>query len=184
MGKSKTPELTALKLSLIGKEAFATGKRSISLEKNPAWKGGIIRSHQAGYIRIKLAPNDPFYAMCDSEGYVYEHRLVMAKSLGRCLTKNEFVHHRNQYNTDNDPKSLKLTSSNGEHARIHQVPTFIFLNCSYCGNQIKRLLWQVMNNSTGRFYCNNSCQANYQYNYGFPTGKGGFCQLPLENKET
>ena len=176
MGRSNTPELTALKLSLIGREVFATGKRSISLEKNPAWKGGIVKS-QAGYIRIKLASDDPFYAMCDSEGYVYEHRLVVARSLGRCLTKNEVVHHRNQYNDDNDPKSLKLTVSLGEHARIHQVPTFIFLNCSYCGEQIKRLLWQVMSNTTGRFYCNNSCQAKYQYRHGMPTGKGGFCQL-------
>ena len=178
MVKSNTPESTALKISQIAKEAFASGKRSHLREKNPAWKGGITKCHSARYIRIKLAPADPLYAMCDSKGYVYEHRLVMAKLLGRCLNENEVTHHRNQDTTSNSPNSLKLTGSSGEHTRIHQVPTHIFINCSYCGEQLKRLLWQVMKSSTGRFYCNNSCQAKYQYSYGVPTGKGGFYQVP------
>lgn len=180
MGKSNTPELTALKISRIAKEAFASGKRSHLREKNPAWKGGITKSHSKGYIRIKLAPADPFYAMCDSEGYVYKHRLVMAKFLGRCLNETEVSHHRNQDTASNYPSNLKLIGSSGEHSRIHQVPTHIFMNCSYCGGQLKRLLWQVMKSLTGRFYCNNSCQAKYQYNCGVPTGKGGFYQVPSE----
>lgn len=177
MGKSNTPELTALKISRIAKEAFASGKRSNLREKNPAWKGGISRSHSKGYIRIKLAPTDPLYAMCDSKGYVYEHRLVIARHLGRGLDKNEVVHHRSQDTTSNSQNSLKLIGSSGEHTQIHQVPTYVLLKCSYCGKQLKRLLWQVMKNSTGRFYCNNSCQAKHQYNYGVPTGKGGFYQM-------
>ena len=116
--------------------------------------------------------------MCDARGYVYEHRLIVARSLGRCLDKNEVVHHRNLAEGENSICVLKLVMAIGVHTRIHSVPTRIYLRCSYCGETLVRLLWQVMVNKTGRFYCDNVCQAKHQYKYGIPTGKGGFYQMP------
>jgi len=63
-----------------------------SMENNPHWRGG--RKTKGNYIMVKLAPDDFFYAMCNKEGYAYEHRLVMARHLGRCLQPWEIVHHK------------------------------------------------------------------------------------------
>ena len=87
------------------------------------WKGGkYIKGH--GYIIVKIQPDDFFYAMADKHGYVREHRLVMAKKLGRCLQPWEFVHHKGirfcdiRNKSDNLEDNLELTT-NGSHVREH-----------------------------------------------------------------
>jgi len=52
--------------------------------KSRAWKGGRFQMKE-GYIRIKLQPDDFFYSMARKDGYVLEHRLVVAKALCHCL---------------------------------------------------------------------------------------------------
>lgn len=85
--------------------------------KNPAWKGG--RQHtKDGYILVSIQPGDPFYAMNNGSRYVLEHRLVMAQHLGRPLTKDEVVHHRNGIKDDNRIENLEL-ARNGEHSKAH-----------------------------------------------------------------
>src|SRR3990172_7830033 len=88
-------------------------------DKHPRWKGGRCVTTQ-GYIEINLSPDDPFFPMADKDRYVLEHRLVMAKSLGRCLESSEIVHHVNHKKGDNRIKNLRLYPSRNAHFRHHQ----------------------------------------------------------------
>lgn len=72
---------------------------------NPKWKGGRTIS-PLGYVQIS-APNHPNKS---SRGYVFEHRLVVEKSLGRYLTSEEIVHHLNGRKTDNRLENLAVVS--------------------------------------------------------------------------
>ena len=86
-------------------------------ELNPHWKGGRYKTGN-GYIRIKLQTNDFFYPMEDKGGYVLEHRLVVAKRLGRCLQPWELVHHKDGIRDHNEFSNLKLTTA-GSHLLEH-----------------------------------------------------------------
>ncbi len=64
------------------------------------WKGGRWQDKQ-GYINVWVGPDDFFSPMVTKGGYVLEHRLVVAKALGRNLQSWEIVHHRKGF-TKND----------------------------------------------------------------------------------
>ena len=71
---------------------------------------------------VKLYPDNPFYSMANHLGYVLEHRLVVAKALGRCLQTYEVVHHKNGIRDDNRyPQNLELIGNRSRHnTRIGQ----------------------------------------------------------------
>lgn len=75
--------------------------------KNKKWGK---RTKSCGYIEILLDKNDPYYAMALKSGYVSEHRYIMAKKLGRCLTKAEIVHHVDGNKKNNCPSNLEMAT--------------------------------------------------------------------------
>ena len=80
--------------------------------RDKAWKGGKLASYGGKYISIAIDPTDPYAVMANVGGYVLEHRLVMAKSIGRPLTSTETVHHINGDGTDNRIENLQLRKGN------------------------------------------------------------------------
>ena len=93
-------------------------------ELHHAWQGG--KHIRNGYVFVSIKKDDPYSSMAISNGYVMEHRLVMAQHLKRPLTKNETVHHINGDTQDNKIKNLQLR--HGKHGK-NQV--FI---CCECGS--------------------------------------------------
>lgn len=82
-------------------------------ELSPLWKGGKMLL--SGYIYVK-AYDHPFR---NSSDYVAEHRLVMEKHLGRYLTPNEEVHHKNGIKTDNRIENLEIVLKSSHNGKIH-----------------------------------------------------------------
>lgn len=78
-------------------------------QRSSSWKGGK-RTNSQGYKMIKLDKADFFFSMTNVDGYVLEHRLIMAKSLGRNLPSWEIVHHKNGIRKDNRLENLQLVS--------------------------------------------------------------------------
>lgn len=85
---------------------------------NPLFKGR--RELKSGYIKVYVG-NHPY---SDSKGYIFEHRLVMEKKLGRYLLPWEKVHHFNGIKDDNRQENLKLVSRTS-----HTVYNELCANC-------------------------------------------------------
>lgn len=93
-------------------------KRNQRGENNSRWAGGRT-SNASGYHAVRVDPADPLAVMRMQNGYVMEHRLVMARHLGRPLVSDESVHHVNGDRQDNRLENLELwvrSQPNGQRA--------------------------------------------------------------------
>jgi len=79
-------------------------------------RSGGVSSDGHGYVMIKLDKGDFFYSMANSKGYVREHRLVMARHLGRNLHRWEIVHHKDGIKDNNSIQNLALATKDGHDA--------------------------------------------------------------------
>lgn len=85
---------------------------------------------KAGYIAMRIDCDSPYFLMAKHfnkgrlSAYVFEHRLVMAQHLGRCLYDWENVHHKNGHRDDNRIENLQIVLGPGMHNGI--------VTCPYC----------------------------------------------------
>ena len=94
-------------------------------EFHKQYRGGRVEAGQ-GYWRQMISADDPLAVMRNHHGYVLEHRLVMARSLGRPLRDTETVHHINGDRSDNRLENLQLRQGkHGKHAAMR---------CNACGS--------------------------------------------------
>lgn len=114
-------------------EKVGIGQASVSIilrkagvaRRTPLRNNG--RSVKEGYVLVRCDPDDPISReMANAGGYVLEHRLAMARSLGRPLRKGETVHHINGDKMDNRLKNLQLRQ--GQHGRG------VVSSCGDCGS--------------------------------------------------
>lgn len=94
-------------------------KGQLAQAKNPNWKGGRTVASN-GYVLVKR----PEHPSADSRGYVYEHRLVAERMLGRALLPGEEVHHRDGNKHNNTPGNLEVAPSRHHHQVHHRTRHF------------------------------------------------------------
>jgi len=97
-----------------------TKKAMIKRGKNKQCK----QKKKGGYICVHLSDKSSFFPMATKRGWVRQHRLVVAKHLGRNLDKSEIVHHLNGNKKDNRIENLSLLSISS-HSKVHKGIPFI-----------------------------------------------------------
>ena len=79
------------------------------------WKGKVLIDTN-GYKSV-YCPKHPYAGI---SGRVKEERLVVKKYLGRYLTKDEIVHHKNKNKIDNRIENLEVMSKSA-HSKLHHL---------------------------------------------------------------
>lgn len=92
--------------------------------------------------------------------YVYEHRFLMEKKLGRLLISGEVVHHIDGDRLNNDLENLEL-HTRSEHTALHNGPAEkLDLICPTCGKAFTRFLSDIRfwrRRGRQRFFCSKRC---------------------------
>ena len=88
-------------------------------EKNRAWKGGVtyFKTH-GNYVGVKYirCPKE-YLSMARKDGYVMEHRILVAKEIGRPLLRTEVIHHIDHNPANNNISNLILFTNNQVHKK-------------------------------------------------------------------
>lgn len=108
-----------------------------------------------GYKMIKIS-NHPF---SNSDGYIYEHRLLMELHIGRNLSPSERVHHINGIKTDNRIENLELFKNSSQHMRNRHPKKFTKPGpqCPRCNSS------QTGSRGKKSYYCHN-CNRTFSKN--------------------
>jgi hypothetical protein len=80
-----------------------------------------------GYILVY----QPDHPNASKAGYVMQHRLVMEGMLGRLLTPEEVVHHKNRVKDNNGPDNLELMTKRAHDSG--RSPRYM-ATCPCCGH--------------------------------------------------
>lgn len=113
------PSLSLHKL-IMGKGIYIhkNGNKADNRKQNLVCARGFKNSGKTflnGYIAVYC----PEHERAFENGCVYEHIIVAEKILGRHLTINECVHHKDKDKTNNNETNLMIFSTNEDHISYH-----------------------------------------------------------------
>lgn len=93
---------------------------------NPAWKGGVtLKRAKGNYKGVRYVRCPPeWLMMARADGYIMEHRLVMARWVGRPLSRTEVVNHKDHDPSHNARPNLELWPTNRDH-KMGEVGRFV-----------------------------------------------------------
>ena len=97
--------------------------------------------HKGDY-EYALVPDHP---NATKNGYVLLHRVIMENYIGRLLTSDEVVHHKDHNKKNNDISNLELLTVK-EHYDLHSRERrhkYFILKCPYCGKIFTRRAHKV-----------------------------------------
>ena len=115
--------------------------------QNSRWAGGKITTKQ-GYVQVRVYPADPLYPLAGKLNHrVFEHRLGLARYLGRCLENWELVHHKGtrypmdsyEDRQDNRWENLEVVPNNVSNIAYTKMESRI----RELEKQVKLLKWQI-----------------------------------------
>ena len=124
LGRSHTPsEETKEKVSKAMKEKWKEKdyRNKFLRENSYRWKGGKIID-KCGYIKIR-----------SGNKYIFEHRVVMEKNIGRKLKETELVHHKNGIKDDNRIENLEIIMKKNKGTHFGKI------DCPYCNKTFNLL---------------------------------------------
>lgn len=132
---------------------FPPPSRTIYAAKNPEFRHGrfLLKS---GYVQValytlsqedqELVSSVAFKPSKRSNTlWIKEHRLVMAKHIGRPLLSSEVVHHLNGIRSDNRLENLELLTSRKEHHTAHGDQIYQELQEALSENRRLRLILEA-----------------------------------------
>jgi hypothetical protein len=125
------------------------------------WK--IEKIVSKGDYNYAVVPDHP---LATKNGYVLEHRIVMENHIGRLLSSEEIVHHKNDCKKDNRIENLQLMSAFDHqvlHACQNRVKKMVQLKCPSCHTLFVkdfRMTFLVPGRSEYTC-CSNSCRGKF-----------------------
>ena len=111
-------------------------------------------------ITLRKGLNEGYLYFCDKDhplsrgnsGMVLYHRHVASLSIGRWVSSDEVVHHKDENRLNNSPSNLEVLSRS-EHSRIHAGVYLVDIICPICKNLFRP-------RTSGQLYCSTKCAAS------------------------
>lgn len=84
---------------------------------SPNWKGGkfVCKNRNTSYVLIRR----PDHPRSHSDGYIYEHILIVEKALGFSIGSEAVVHHIDLNGLNNELSNLMVFNCSADHLRFH-----------------------------------------------------------------
>lgn len=97
----------------------------------------------------------PEHPKATKNHYVLLHRAIMENTIGRLLTDDEVVHHKDGNKKNNSIENLELINKN-DHIRLHRLKSgkkTTKLKCPWCGKEFVRYTNETFLQKPSKYNC-------------------------------